>query len=66
VNNFPEFMKSSANKIATSSQATPGVDGYGFDGADGSQMTFWTCRETAVSAARAHDYEEYIRPSATR
>jgi hypothetical protein len=28
VEDFPEFMKSAANKIATSSQATPGVEGY--------------------------------------
>jgi hypothetical protein len=37
---FPEFMKRPANRIATSSQATPGVEGYVFDGAEGSQMAF--------------------------
>jgi len=57
---FPEFMKRSANRIATSSQATPGVEGYVFDGAEGSQMAFWTCRETASSAPHAHDYDEYM------
>jgi ethanolamine utilization protein EutQ (cupin superfamily) len=57
---FPEFMKSSANRIATSSQATPGVEGYVFDGADGSQMAFWTCRETTASAPHVHDYDEYM------
>jgi mannose-6-phosphate isomerase-like protein (cupin superfamily) len=57
---FPEFMKHPANRIATSSQATPGVEGYIFDGADGSQMAFWTCRETAISAPHAHDYDEYM------
>jgi quercetin dioxygenase-like cupin family protein len=57
---FPEFMKHSANRIAPSSQATPGVEGYVFDGADGSQMAFWTCRETASSAAHVHDYDEYM------
>jgi quercetin dioxygenase-like cupin family protein len=60
MNDFPEFMKSAANRIATSSQATPGVEGYVFDGADGSQMAFWSCRETAVSAPHAHDYDEYM------
>ena len=50
MDNFPEFMKHPANRIATSDQATPGVEGYVFDGADGSQMSFWTCRETAASA----------------
>src|ERR1700676_723632 len=60
MNDFPEFMKCSGNRIATSSQATPGVEGYVFDGSDGSQMAFWTCRETAVSASHAHDYDEYM------
>lgn len=58
--NFPEFMKRPANRIAPSSQATPGVEGYVFDGADGSQMAFWTCREAAVSASHAHEYDEYF------
>jgi hypothetical protein len=48
---FPEFMQHPANKIATTAQATPGVDGYVFDGADGSQMAFWTCNQTALSNA---------------
>jgi quercetin dioxygenase-like cupin family protein len=57
---FPDFMQHSANRIATSSQATPGVEGYVFDGAEGSQMAFWTCHETASSAAHVHDYDEYM------
>jgi mannose-6-phosphate isomerase-like protein (cupin superfamily) len=57
---FPEFMKHPANRIAASNQATPGVEGYVFDGADGSQMAFWTCRETAASAAHVHEYDEYM------
>ena len=57
---FPAFMKQPANRIATASQATPGVEGYVFDGAEGSQMAFWTCREQAASAAHTHDYDEYM------
>jgi mannose-6-phosphate isomerase-like protein (cupin superfamily) len=57
---FPEFMKRPANRIATTYQATPGVEGYLFDGADGSQMAFWTCRETAASAEHVHDFDEYM------
>ncbi len=53
-------MKAPANKIAASNQATPGVEGYVFDGADGSQMAFWSCRKTAASAAHVHDYDEYM------
>ena len=57
---FPDFMKKTENRIAQSSQATPGVEGYVFDGADGSQMAYWTCDENAVSRAHAHDYDEYM------
>jgi mannose-6-phosphate isomerase-like protein (cupin superfamily) len=57
---FPSFMKQPANRIAVSSQATPGVEGYVFDGADGSQMAFWTCSETAVSAPHVHEFDEYM------
>jgi len=53
-------MKQPANRIAPSAQATPGVEGYIFDGADGSQMAFWTCRKTALSAEHTHDYDEYM------
>jgi len=60
MDDFPEFMKRGANRIATSSQATPGVEGYVFDGADGSQMAFWTCRENAASAAHVHEFDEYM------
>jgi len=57
---FPAFMKHPANRIATGSQATPGVEGYVFDGADGSQMTFWTCHQTAASAPHVHHFDEYM------
>jgi quercetin dioxygenase-like cupin family protein len=57
---FPAFMKRPANRIANTHQATPGVEGYIFDGADGSQMAFWTCQETAASAEHVHDYDEYM------
>ena len=53
-------MKLPANRIAASQQATPGVEGYVFDGAGGSQMAFWTCMQTAYSAAHTHDYDEYM------
>jgi mannose-6-phosphate isomerase-like protein (cupin superfamily) len=57
---FPEFIKSPANRIATADHATPGVEGYVYDGADGSQMAFWTCHETAHSSAHVHDFDEYM------
>ena len=60
MSDFPQFMKRPANRIAKAQQATPGVEGYVFDGADGSQMAFWTSSETAASAEHAHDYDEYM------
>jgi quercetin dioxygenase-like cupin family protein len=60
MSDFPDFMKNAANRIASSAHATPGVEGYVFDGGDGSQMTFWTCRQTASSASHVHDFDEYM------
>lgn len=57
---FPEFVKNSANRIVRSIQATPGVEGYVFDGADESQMAFWTCSESATSAEHVHEFDEYM------
>jgi quercetin dioxygenase-like cupin family protein len=60
MNEFPEFMKHPANRIAKSEQGTAGVEGYVFDGNDGSQMTFWTCTEAASSTEHVHDFDEYM------
>jgi mannose-6-phosphate isomerase-like protein (cupin superfamily) len=60
MSDFPEFMKRPVNRIANTEQATPGVVGYVFDGADGSQVAFWTCHETKASTAHVHDYDEYM------
>jgi len=57
---FPEFMRNPANRIARSNQATPGVEGYVFDGADQSQMAFWTCNQNATSAEHIHEFDEYM------
>ena len=60
MDDFPEFTKDPANRIATTNQATFGVEGYVFDGAEGSQMAFWTCHETVPSAAHIHDFDEWM------
>ena len=60
MNEFPEFMKHAANRIGASSQSTPGVEGFVFDGIDGGQMAFWTCTQTAQSGAHTHDYGEHM------
>ncbi len=53
MNSFPDLMKHPANKIAAGSQATPGVEGYIFEGADGSQLAFWTFRRSAAERVQA-------------
>lgn len=57
---FPQFMKNPANKIDATSQYTPGIEGYVYDGADKSQMAFWTYAHNAKSEEHTHEYDEYI------
>ena len=57
---FPEFMKDPANKIEAETQYTKGIEGNVFDGADGSQMAFWTNPDGGVSAEHTHPYDEYF------
>jgi quercetin dioxygenase-like cupin family protein len=57
---LPAFMKRPSDRIAVGDQATPGVDGYIFDGIDGAQMAFWTCAQTASSRPHAHEFDEYM------
>jgi len=57
---FPAFMKHPAHRIAASAQSTCGVDRFVFDGADGSQMAFWTCAQTAKSREQVHQFDEYM------
>ena len=57
---FPDFMKNPVNRIESTSQYTPGIEGYVFDGLDGSQMAFWTYKQNAKSKEHSHEYEEYI------
>jgi mannose-6-phosphate isomerase-like protein (cupin superfamily) len=60
MSDFPAFMKNKANLIKSTSQYTQDIEGYVFDGADGSQMAFWTCRSAGASADHVHDYDEYM------
>jgi len=57
---FPAFMKSPLNRIASSSQYTDDIEGYVFDGADGSQVAFWKARTDRTSKEHAHDFDEYV------
>jgi len=60
MNEFPEFMKIQANLIAKTAQHTDEIEGYVFNGADGSQMAFWTCYKGRDTKEHAHDYDEYF------
>lgn len=57
---FPAFMKNPSNKIASASQHTAGIEGYVFDGADGTQVAFWECSVDASTAEHVHEFDEYV------
>jgi quercetin dioxygenase-like cupin family protein len=57
---FPNFMKNAANRIAATAQHTAGVEGYVFDGADGTQMAFWECSQDAHTEEHVHQFDEYF------
>ena len=60
MNDFPDFMKNKLNRIRQSSQFTKDIEGYVFDGVDGSQMAFWTSFENRKSTEHSHEFDEYI------
>ena len=60
MDDFPNFMKSPANLIGKGSQYTDEIEGYVFNGADGSQMAFWTCFQNRNSKEHTHDFDEYL------
>jgi quercetin dioxygenase-like cupin family protein len=57
---FPDFMKNPLNRISGKSQYTEDIEGYVFDGADGTQVAFWKCPNDRLSQPHAHDYDEYM------
>ena len=57
---FPVFVRNATNRIAAASQYTDDIEGYVFDGADGSQVALWTARADRFSTAHVHDFDEYI------
>lgn len=60
MDDFPLFMKNEKNRIDTKSQFTKHIEGYVFDGADGSQMAFWRCNSDRISKEHTHDFDEYM------
>ena len=60
MNRFPNFMKNASNRIAPTAQHTAGIEGYVFDGADGTQMAFWECNQDTRTEAHVHEFDEYF------
>ena len=48
------------NKVDAGQQNTRDVEGYFYEGADGAQMAFWTCRSAATSQKHTHPFDEYM------
>jgi mannose-6-phosphate isomerase-like protein (cupin superfamily) len=55
---FPRFMKDKKNEIDEGTDRQ--IEGYMYDGANGSQMIHWTCNAAGKSAEHVHDYDEYF------
>lgn len=58
MNQFPEFMRKSCNKVKLSIQSGE-MEGHVFEGSDESQMVIWQSREGGRSETHTHDYDEY-------
>lgn len=57
---FPDFMKSKMNHIDSNQQNTPVIDGYYYEGADGSQICFWTYFSDRELKENVHEFDKYI------
>ena len=55
---FPKFMRQSCNAVRNKEQ-DGGMEGYVFDGADGSQIVIWQFPTGRKSEIHIHDYDEY-------
>ncbi|MBN2196771.1 MAG: cupin domain-containing protein [Polyangiaceae bacterium] len=66
VDDFPGSVRNALNLIDSGSQHTDDIEGYVFDGADGSQVAFWTCPYERVSSEHEHPFDEYLIVAAGR
>lgn len=60
LNTFPKVMKNESNKIDVQYQSSDKIQGYVYDGADGSQMVYWECGIGGISKEHVHEYDEYM------
>ena len=56
---FPEFMKTEANRIPSHSQSD-GVHGWVYHGANGYQMAYWICETDGTAQEHVHQFDEYV------
>lgn len=56
---FPDFMMTMGNLIASNSQSR-GVRGWVYDGVDDKQMAYWVCESDGKSEEHVHDFDEYF------
>ncbi|MBN2028604.1 cupin domain-containing protein [bacterium] len=59
-NDFPGFMKNEINRIDSKYQSSDKIEGYVYDGIDGSQITYWKCYDKGYSPEHTHEYDEYM------
>jgi len=59
VHEFPEFMRNPINAV-TAHQKSAGVEGFIYDGADGSQVVVFQCATNGISKEHVHDFDEYF------
>jgi len=59
MNAFPEFMKNPINAVGSHQKST-GVEGFIYDGADGSQVIIFQCAANGISKEHVHDFDEYF------
>jgi mannose-6-phosphate isomerase-like protein (cupin superfamily) len=59
MDDFPEFMKTPANLMASKSQLA-GIGGWLYESVDGKQMIYWVCDVDGVSEEHMHEFDEYF------
>ncbi|MCF7688709.1 MAG: cupin domain-containing protein [Cephaloticoccus sp.] len=55
---FPAFMRQAPNAVA-GSNLSEALEGYVFEGRDGTQIVLWQCQEGGTSPTHSHEYDEY-------
>jgi quercetin dioxygenase-like cupin family protein len=60
MDDFPAFMKNPKHRIHSGSHYVKGIEGFVYDGADGSQIALWSAREAGTAAEHFHPFDEYI------